>query len=77
VSKLRRRLAGPVLAAGLLVGALAFPSAALAQRVAEDFNMVCVYYTEMSGSCVSTTHWSDGTVEHRWYVFSGNWYMQL
>jgi hypothetical protein len=76
VSTLRRRVAAAVLAGGLLVGA-AFPGVALAQREAIDFNMVCVYYTETAGSCVSTTHYSDGGIEHRWYVFWGNWYAEV
>jgi hypothetical protein len=77
VARLRKRLAGPLLAFALLLGAAVFPSAAMAQRMAEGFDMQCVYYTETSGACVSTTHWSDGTVEHRWYVFWGNWYAEV
>ena len=77
VAKLRKRLVGPGLAAFLLVAAAVFPSAAMAQRIAEDFDVQCVYYTETAGSCVSTTHWDNGTVTFRWYVFWGNSYLEL
>ena len=74
-SLLRRRLSGPVLAAALLVGAAVFPSAALAQREVDGWDIQCVYYTETAGSCVASTHYSDGTVEFRWYLFWGNSYV--
>ena len=77
MSKLRRRLAGPILAAGLLLGATATTAGAQIDRMVDDFDVQCVYYTETSGSCVSTTRYSDGSIEHKWYVFWGNWYAQV
>jgi hypothetical protein len=50
---------------------------AAAQRLAIDYVVTCVYYTETSGSCLATTYYDDGGSSHAFYVFWGNWYAQV
>ena len=82
MSSFRKRLArrAVVGALGMLIAMAAGPSAVFANNCPypshiNGYNIVCVFYTQTSGSCWETVT-TDGCIEHNTYIFWGNWWMQ-